>query len=65
VAIDKAELRHADGKETAEKAVEFEVPFTAKTAGSDQIKVHADFYLCTAKLCERQVTDVTVPVTVR
>jgi hypothetical protein len=65
ISVDKAELRHADGKETADKAVEFEVPFTAKAAGSDQIQVHADFFLCTAKLCERQVTDVKVPVTVQ
>ena len=65
VSIDKATFAHADGKETAEKNVEFAVPYTAKTPGSDTIKVHADFYLCTAKICERQVTDVTVPVTVQ
>ena len=64
VTADKASLGHADAKEQSDKSVEIPVAFTAKTPGSDTIKVHADFYLCTEKICERQVTDVTVPVTV-
>lgn len=65
ITVDKSELRHADGKETADKTMEFAVPFTAKAAGSDKIQVHADFFLCTARLCERQITDVSVPVNVQ
>ena len=62
VALTKASLVHADGKELPTKALEFEVPFTAKAAGKDEIKVHADFYLCTPKICERQLADVAVAV---
>lgn len=64
VTADKASLGHDDAKEQSDKSVEIPVGFTAKTPGNDTIKVHADFYLCTEKICERQVTDVTVPVTV-
>jgi hypothetical protein len=64
VVLDKTDLGHDDGKETESKGVEFAVPFTAKAAGADKIDVHADFFLCTAKICERQIADVSVPVTV-
>ena len=64
VALDKTQLKYADAKEGADKTVEFDVPFTARSAGSDKIEVHADFFLCTPKICERQITDVSVPVTV-
>jgi hypothetical protein len=64
VDLAKAQLGHADGKEADDKSLTFDVPFTGKVAGSDEIKVHADFYLCTAKLCERQIADVAVPVVV-
>jgi hypothetical protein len=64
VQLAKTTLGHDDGKELATKVLEFEVPFTAKAAGADQIKLHADFYLCTAKICERQLADVAVAVVV-
>ena len=64
VQLAKTSLGHDDGKERADSSVEFQLPFTAKAAGKDEIKVHADFYLCTAKLCERQVADLSVPVVV-
>jgi len=60
----KQKLGYADGKENAAKALEFQLPFTAKAAGLDAIKVHADFFLCNPKLCERQKADVTVAVVV-
>ncbi len=64
VALSKAALTHADGKELPTRALEFEVPFTAQAAGAEEIKVHADFYLCTAKICEHQLADVAVAVLV-
>jgi hypothetical protein len=62
--IDKAALGHEDGKERDDKSIEFGVPVTGQKAGSDSVVVHADFYLCTAKICERQQEDVTVAVVV-
>lgn len=64
VELAKKTLGHPDGKETAAKGVEFQLPFTAKATGPESIKVHADFYLCTAKICERQKADVTLAVVV-
>jgi hypothetical protein len=45
--------------------VAFEVPFTAATAGKQELKAKLDFFLCTDQWCVKQVRDVTVAVTVQ
>jgi hypothetical protein len=60
----KSKLTRADSRETSSKGVEFDVPFTAETAGSDELKASVTFFICTEKLCERQRRDVTLAVVV-
>ncbi len=62
--IEKETLGHEDGKERDDKSIEFGVPVTGQKAGNDSVLVHADFYLCTPKICERQQEDLTVAVVV-
>src|SRR2546430_3416626 len=51
VKLAKTTFAYEDGSVRDDKSLELAVPFTGATAGKDEIKVHADFYLCTAKLC--------------
>jgi hypothetical protein len=62
--LEKAKLGRADARETAAKGVEFDVPFTAASAGKDEVKGSLTFFICTEKLCERQKKDVSLAVLV-
>lgn len=63
--LSKEKLGRADAKETAAKGVAFEVPFTAASAGKDEVKGNLTFFICTENLCERQKRDVSLPVEVQ
>ncbi len=58
--LDKQKLGRAEAKETKEKGVAFDVPFTA--AGKEELKGSLVFFICTEKLCERQKREVAVLV---
>ncbi len=64
VKLAKEKLGRAEAHETAAKGVEFEVPFTAASAGSDEVKGTLSFFICTEKLCEKQKRDVSLAVLV-
>ena len=64
VELGKAKLGRGDAKETAQKGVEFQVPFTGKEPGHDEIKGTLSFFICTAQICEQQKRDVTLAVVV-
>lgn len=61
----KEKLGRADAKETAAKGVEFDVPFTASSAGKDELKGTLSFFICTEKLCEKQKREVALAVEVQ
>jgi hypothetical protein len=61
----KEKLGRADAKETKEKGVEFEVPFTAAAAGKDEVKGTLSFFICTDKLCEKQKREIAMAVEVQ
>jgi hypothetical protein len=60
VKLEKQKLGRPDAKETKEKGVAFDVPFTA--AGKDELKGSLSFFICTEKLCERQKREIAVLV---
>ena len=62
VKVAKEKFARTDGKETAKKGVEFDVPFTATASG--ELKGKLNFYICTAKLCERQSRELATAVEV-
>jgi hypothetical protein len=62
--MDKAKLGRADARETAKKGVAFDVPFTAASAGSEDLKGTLNFFICTDTLCEKQSKEIVLPVTV-
>ena len=62
--LSKAKFGRTDAKETAAKGVEFAVPFTAETAGKEEVKGTLSFFICTEKLCEKQKKDVSLAVLV-
>ncbi len=64
VKLEKAKLGRAEAKETKEKGVEFDVPFTAEAAGKDELKGKLSFFICTEKLCEKQTKDLALAVEV-
>lgn len=61
----KQKLGRADAKETQAKGVEFEVPFTAASAGKEEMKGSLSFFICTEKLCEKQKREVSLAVEVQ
>jgi hypothetical protein len=61
----KEKLGRADARETKEKGVEFEVPFTAAAAGKDEVKGTLSFFICTDKLCEKQKREIAMAVEVQ
>jgi len=65
VKVLKDKLGRADAKETQAKGVEFEVPFTAASAGKDELKGTLVFFICTEKLCERQKREIAMAVEVQ
>jgi hypothetical protein len=60
----KEKLGRADAKETKEKGVAFAIPFTAASAGKDEVKGTLSFFICTEKLCEKQKREVALAVEV-
>ncbi len=63
--LDKQKLGRADAKQTGAKGVEFEVPFTAVSAGKDELKGTLSFFICTEKICEKQKREVALAVEVQ
>jgi len=60
--LEKEKLGRPEAKETAQKGVEFAVPFTA--SASDKLEGTLTFFICTDKLCERQKRDIALAVEV-
>ena len=60
--LEKEKLGRPDAKETAQKGVEFAVPFTA--SASDRLEGTLTFFICTDKLCERQKREIALAVEV-
>ncbi len=58
--LEKQKLGRPEAKETKEKGVAFEVPFTA--AGNEELKGSLSFFICTETLCERQKREIVVQV---
>ena len=63
--LEKEKLGRKEAKETAAKGVEFDVPFTAASAGRGELKGSLSFFICTEKLCERQKREVALAVEVQ
>lgn len=61
----KQKLGRPEAKETKAKGVEFEVPFTAESAGREEVKGKLVFFICTEKLCERQTKELALAVEVQ
>ena len=61
----KEKLGRPDAKETQAKGVAFDVPFTAGSAGKDEVKGTLTFFICTEKLCERQKREIAMAVEVQ
>ena len=61
--VEKPKLGRAEAKETKAKGVEFDVPFTA--TASDKLTGKLSFFICTEKLCEKQVKELALAVEVQ
>jgi hypothetical protein len=61
----KQKLGRPDARSTQAKGVEFDIPFTAAAAGTDEVKGTLSFFICTEKLCERQTQQIATAVEVR
>jgi hypothetical protein len=57
-----AKLGRAEAKATAQKGVEFEVPFVAREAGPGALDADLVFFICTEKLCERHKEHVQLAI---
>jgi hypothetical protein len=62
--IAKAKLGRPEAKETKQKGVEFDVPFTAEATGKDELRASLSFFICTEKLCEKQKRELALQVEV-
>jgi hypothetical protein len=61
----KEKLGRTEAKETKAKGVAFDVPFTAASAGNDELKGTLSFFICTEKLCEKQKREIAMAVEVQ
>jgi hypothetical protein len=61
----KEKLGRPEAQETKGKGVAFDVPFTAATAGKDELKGTLSFFICTEKLCEKQKREIAMAVEVQ
>jgi len=61
----KEKLGRPEAQATQAKGVAFDVPFTAATAGKDEVKGTLSFFICTEKLCERQKREIAMAVEVQ
>ncbi len=57
-----SKLGRAEAKATAQKGVEFEVPFVAREAGPGALDADLVFFICTEKLCERHKEHVQLAI---
>jgi hypothetical protein len=64
LALPRAQLGRADSAATG-AGVTLSAPFTATTAGAQEVRAKVDFFLCTDQWCVKQVRDVTVTVDVK
>lgn len=62
--LPKAKLGRPEAKATDGGGVAFEIPFAGKAAASETIKASLTFFICTAKLCERQKKELSLAVVV-
>src|SRR5437764_11968714 len=62
--VSKSKLGRPEAKETKAKGVEFDVPFSAESAGKDELRASLSFFICTETLCERQKRDLALKVEV-
>lgn len=60
----KTSLGHKDAVDPAAEGPRFEVPFTAKAAGVQEVKAKVDFFVCSDRWCVKQVRELVLPVTV-
>lgn len=62
--LSKEKLVGGDAVEGKGASPRFEVPFVAEAKGPATVDADLTFFICTEKLCERQASKVTIPVTV-
>lgn len=63
--LHKTSLSATDAKDQKATSPEFGVKFGAEQAGERKIEVEATFFVCDAKICERQKDKVTALVNVK
>jgi hypothetical protein len=51
-------------KDEKARALEFEVPFTAKLAGEHEVKAKVEFFLCMEKVCRKEAAEASAKVKV-
>ena len=64
IEIPKVKLGRADTKATAAQGIEVELPFTAKSAGQEELKADVVFFICVKDLCARQQKSLSFAVTI-
>ena len=63
VELPKAKFAKGDARFEA-NGIQFDLPFTAKSAGAETVTASLTFFICTASLCERQKKEIAVAVVV-
>lgn len=63
--LEKGELGHKDANDPKAEAPRFEIPFTAASAGKQEVKANFDFFICSDTWCVKQVQTVSVAVNVK
>ena len=62
--LGKEKLTLADSVAPKKEDPRFEVPFTPSAHGKSSVEAKLTFFICTEKLCSRQVKNLTFPVEV-
>ncbi|MDP1828724.1 MAG: hypothetical protein Q8L48_36025 [Archangium sp.] len=62
--LGKEKLTLADSLNAKKEDPRFEVPFTPTAHGSSTVEAKVTFFICTEKLCSRQVKNLSFPVEV-
>ena len=62
--LSKDKLTLADSLNAKKEDPRFEVPFTPTAHGSSSVEAKLTFFICTEKLCSRQVKNLSFPVEV-
>ena len=63
--IEKAELARRDAVDPKAEEPRFETAFVAASAGSQEAKAVADFFICSDSACVKQTRTVAIPVSVK